>query len=89
MGARAEHPVEHRDRGQVAGPHPNERVPRNLFGLGAVGGPQALPGRMQELLPRLRASGMAEQRVVVAAAQPIVAGAHVHAPALRQIVGGL
>ena len=34
MCSRAENPIEHGDRRQVAGPHPDERIPGNLFGLG-------------------------------------------------------
>ena len=80
MCALAQHAVEHRDRRQVAGPHTDEGIPRGLLGFGAIGRPQLLTRRVQELLPRLRAGRMAEQRVVVATAQPIVPGTDVDAP---------
>src|SRR5215208_776596 len=42
---------------------------------------------MQELLPRLWSGRVAEQGIVVAAPQPIVPRADIHAPALRKFVG--
>ena len=42
---------------------------------------------MQKLLPRLRARRMAEQRIVIAAAKPVVAGTDVHTPAARKVIG--
>ena len=48
MSARAQDAVEHRDRGQVAGPHPEEGIPRGLLGLLPIRRPQLLPGRVQE-----------------------------------------
>ena len=49
----------------------------------------AVGAGMQELFPRLRTSRMAEQRVVVASAQPIAPGTYVDTPAGRKITGGV
>ena len=87
MCALAQDAVEHRDRGQIAGPHPEEGIPRGLLGYCAIGRPQPLTRRVQELLPRLRAGRVAEHRVIVALAQAIVPGTDVDTPTLRQIVG--
>ena len=87
IGVRAarEHGVEDPDGGQVAAPHTQKGVARRVIRLHRVravrpGRPQPLPRRVQELLPRLGTGGVREDRVVLARAEPVVAGCHVNAP---------
>jgi hypothetical protein len=93
IGAGEQYPVLHRDRAQFAGAHADKG--KRLASLGlrddvqrvadALGSPQALTRDMQKLLPRMRADRIAEQRVVLAAAQPVMPALLLVAPAARQI----
>jgi hypothetical protein len=85
--AAAEHLVLDLNRAQVTRAHAEERQPRRPCvaarivpglldleaAIGQARGPQLLPGRMQELLPRSRPSGVAERCGVIAAAKAVPA----------------
>ena len=51
----------------------------------ALGVPQAQHRRMQKLLPRMRPDGIAEQRVVVAASEPVAPAVLLVGPTRRQV----
>ena len=80
---------------QLAGADADEGVGRRVVALlgdlelavGAAPGPPELQlGRVQEPLPGLRADRVAEQRLVVAAAQPVGAAVLLVGPADREVV---
>ena len=93
MGAAGEDAVLDGDGGEVAGAHADEREPVGSGRLGRRGhlAPAALrrpqpPGRgVQELFPRLGAHGVAEQRVIAAAGQPIASAVLLVGPPARQV----
>ena len=95
MGAAEQHAVEDAHGVQLARARAHERVPRRLARLlrelgqatvlVAPRAPQAHLGRQLVALPRVRADVVAEQRLVVAAAQAVVAAVLLVGPADRQI----
>ncbi len=93
----AEHLVLDSDRPQVARAHPDERHPLGWFIGGfdlktvsrAAHGPHLLAWRMQVLLPRLRASRMAEGRAIRPLPDPVATGLKLNTPAERQVVSRL
>src|SRR5262249_44591468 len=95
--AAAEHLVLDADRPKVTRPHAEERQPGRcrVAGLGleaAVGqadGPELLPRRMQELLPRSGTRGVAERGAVAAAPQAVAPWFELDAPPEGQLPGGL
>ena len=98
MGARQEHLVLNRDRVELTGAHADERVARRrgrllddleaLAVLPAPRLPQAQIGRVQKLLPRLRADGVTEYRLIVAPSQAIGAAILLVGPADRELRAG-
>ena len=95
MRSADEHPVENPDPVQLARPRSEERIPRRL-GRGfdqlgelavvlAAGPPEANLRRQLVLLPGMGADVVAEQRLVVAAPQPVVAGLLLVRPPARQV----
>jgi hypothetical protein len=95
MGTRQKHPILNRDCVQLARAH---AVARRIGGLlddleavtvlPAPSPPHPQPGRVQDLLPGLRADGIAKNRLILAAPQPIGAAILLVALADRKVSSG-
>ena len=74
----------HAEEGVALAPAPASAVTVDAVGL-LLGAPQAQQRRVQEALPGMRADGVAEQRLVVAPLQAVVAAVLLVGPAGRQV----
>ncbi len=97
LASLAEHAVEDPHRVQLARARAEERVPGSLARLGDLcqaavlaeaGAEQPHLRRKLKALPRVRADGIAEQRLVVAAGEPVVPAVLLVGPPHRQVGGG-
>ena len=96
VGSAEEHPILDGDRVEFAGAHAEEG--EALAGIGlrhdadalriVLGAPETQQRRVQELLPRMRSDGVAEQRLIIAAYEPVGPAVLLVGPAARQVVDG-